>query len=223
MGSINSQGSAAKVYQSEPRIALHETQHAIQRREGFDPGASDTHIKEMKEISSRDAKRALDEANSMGVMRALMDREGLSAAEAYKKMMQEENYYGDSTHLSTERVRDHMIATAPKFSTEAHARHADSRGAGVRAALKEFPPLDDAQALEAYHKNMGEVEARTTEARRHLTLEERRARFPMKDYDRPPESLYSQDALYAPRTRLNPENLKSSAGADRFINKIVGP
>lgn len=223
MGSINSQGSAARVDRSEPRIALHEVQHAIQRREGFDPGARDTFIKSMKALPLKQANEHENGIRMAATMRGHMDDYTLSASQAYDRMLREGNHLGERSRAEHPEMREWLERTASDHRYSSLESRAAGKSEDTARVREQFPPLDDAQALEAYHKNMGEAEARTTEARRHLTLEERRARFPMKDYDRPPESLYSQDELYTPRTRLNPENLKSSAGADRFINKIVGP
>jgi hypothetical protein len=228
MGEVNSQGSAASPDPRERSVALHELQHSIQEREGFDGGANPTHIQNMKAVPTKVALSNLDDAENARTLRKMMDS-GQSFDEAFNSMGHDEVHAGSAENFNRPGMREWYKSTTADFSSDNLRRNESRKVEDFVKERENFPPLTASEAREAYFKNMGETEARTTEARKDLTLEERRNRFPMKDYDRPAGSLYSEGNLYAPRTRLNPENLKrpgdglAQTGEARFINKIVGP
>lgn len=152
---------------SPKSVTLHELQHPIQAEEGFSRGAAlDTFTQQKEAELARDAlvwRREMD--RHQGDLSARND----AVAEEYKKLgapdwvpsAEARNLamdYGGNPTVELERVRDFY---------------------GLDKKTTPYTPR------QMYGRTLGEVEARTVQARKDLTPDERRARPPWEDYDIP--------------------------------------
>jgi len=145
-------------------VGIHELQHAIQRREGFERGANPREFKDkaipakLKDVAFAKSMREMAIANRMRDL-------GYPVAE------------GKVLNLS----RPDMIKKVKEFG-EKDPNLLLLLGEHQQAAekLKKYP-----DKYTQYVRSAGEVEARAAEARRMLSPEERRATFPPKSYDTP--------------------------------------
>jgi hypothetical protein len=145
-------------------VGIHELQHAVQRREGFQRGANPREFKnkaipaKLKDVAFAKSMREMAIANRMRDM-------GYPVAE------------GKVLNLS----RPDMIKKVKEFG-EKDPNLLLLLGEHQQAAekLKKYP-----DKYTQYVRSAGEVEARAAEARRMLSPEERRATFPPKSYDIP--------------------------------------
>ena len=145
-------------------VGIHELQHAIQRREGFQRGANPKEFKnkpipaKLKDVAFTKSMREMAIANRMRDL-------GYPVAE------------GKVLNLS----RPDMIKKVKEFG-EKDPNLLLWLGEHQQAAekLKKYP-----DKYTQYVRSAGEVEARAAEARRLLSPEERRATFPPKSFDVP--------------------------------------
>jgi hypothetical protein len=148
--------------------ALHEMQHAIQRREGFQRGANPAEFKDKKiPANLRDVvfSRSMREMAIANKMREL----GYPVAEG--KVL---NLNRPDTFKKVEKYaeNDEQLGRLVAEWQQANDK------------LKKYP-----DKYTQYARTAGEVEARAVEARRKMTPEERRATFPLKSYDVPPQDV----------------------------------
>jgi hypothetical protein len=149
-------------------VGIHELQHAIQRREGFERGANPREFKDkaipakLKDVAFVKSMREMAIANRMRDL-------GYPVAE------------GKVLNLS----RPDMIKKVKEFG-EKDPNLLLLLGEHQQAAekLKKYP-----DKYTQYVRSAGEVEARAAEARRMLSPEERRATFPPKSYDIPSKDI----------------------------------
>jgi hypothetical protein len=148
--------------------ALHEMQHAIQRREGFQRGANPAEFKDKKiPANLRDVafSRSMREMAIANKMREL----GYPVAEG--KVL---NLNRPDTFKKVEKYAesDEQLGRLVGEWQQANDK------------LKKYP-----DKYTQYARTAGEVEARAVETRRKMTPEERRATFPLKSYDVPPQDV----------------------------------
>jgi hypothetical protein len=148
--------------------ALHEMQHAIQRREGFQRGANPAEFKDKKiPANLRDVvfSRSMREMAIANKMREL----GYPVAE------------GKVLNLN----RPDTLRKVEKYAeNDQQLGQLVAEWQQANDKLKKYP-----DKYTQYARTAGEVEARAVEARRKMTPEERRATFPMKSYDVPPQDV----------------------------------
>lgn len=153
------------------RILLHETQHAVQAREGFVPGANTESFIRRSTVRARDraAQRLQEMAEGLDLTRAeeslpltvsgLWQNEKRAAAlvtpEAEAKLFLDQGYPLDST--------DRLIRRYGDRYREAQIEHAEAQQAYQEERNRAF---------ETYQRDYGETEARNTEARSRRTTEE---------------------------------------------------
>ena len=150
------------------RAAIHEMQHAIQNREGFQRGANPKEFKnkaipaKLKDVAF---KRAMQEMAISNKMRELgypiTEGKGLnlSLPDVQKKVQE----YGEKD--------PNLLLLLGEY------RQASEK-------LKKYP-----NRFEQYTRSAGETEARAVQARQMMSPEERRATFPFKSYDIPLDKL----------------------------------
>jgi hypothetical protein len=148
--------------------ALHEMQHAIQRREGFQRGANPAEFKDKKiPANLRDVvfSRSMREMAIANKMREL----GYPVAEG--KVL---NLNRPDTFKKVEKYaeNDEQLGRLVAEWQQANDK------------LKKYP-----DKYTQYARTAGEVEARAVETRRKMTPEERRATFPLKSYDVPSQDV----------------------------------
>lgn len=150
------------------RTAIHEMQHAIQRREGFQRGASPAEFKnktipaKLKDVAFSRSMREMAIANKMREM-------GYPIAE------------GKVLNLSRPDTMEKVRAYADK---DEQLKNLVSEWESANEKLKKYP-----DKATQYVRSAGEVEARAVQARQKMTPEERRATFPLKSYDTPIEDI----------------------------------
>lgn len=148
--------------------ALHEMQHAIQRREGFQRGSNPAEFKDKKiPANLRDVAfaRSMREMAIANKMREL----GYPVAE------------GKVLNLN----RPDTLKKVEKYAeNDQQLGQLVAEWQQANDKLKKYP-----DKYTQYARTAGEVEARAVEARRKMTPEERRATFPMKSYDVPPQDV----------------------------------
>ena len=148
--------------------ALHEMQHAIQRREGFQRGANPAEFKDKKiPANLRDVafSRSMREMAIANKMREL----GYPVAE------------GKVLNLN----RPDTLKKVEKYAeSDEQLGRLVAEWQQANDKLKKYP-----DKYTQYARTAGEVEARAVETRRKMTPEERRATFPLKSYDVPPQDV----------------------------------
>ena len=149
-------------------VAIHEMQHAIQQREGFQRGANPRDLKnkaipaKLKDVVF---KRAMQEMAISNKMRELgypiTEGKGLnlSLPDVQKKVQE----YGEKD--------PNLLLLLGEY------RQASEK-------LKKYP-----NRFEQYTRSAGETEARAVQTRQMMSPEERRATFPFKSYDIPLDEL----------------------------------
>jgi hypothetical protein len=146
------------------RTAIHEMQHAIQRREGFQRGANPAEFKnkaipaKLKDVAFSRSMREMAIANKMREM-GYPIAEGKVLNLARPNTMEKVKAYADNDEQLKNLVNEWEIANEK---------------------LKKYP-----DKATQYVRSAGEVEARAVQARQKMTPEERRATFPLKSYDTP--------------------------------------
>jgi len=146
------------------KTAIHEMQHAIQRREGFQRGASPAEFKnkvipaKLKDVAFSRSMREMAIANKMREM-------GYPIAE------------GKVVNLARPDTMGKVRAYADK---DEQLKNLVGEWESANEKLKKYP-----DKATQYVRSAGEVEARAVQARQKMTPEERRATFPLKSYDTP--------------------------------------
>jgi len=146
------------------KTAIHEMQHAIQRREGFQRGASPAEFKnkvipaKLKDVAFSRSMREMAIANKMREM-------GYPIAE------------GKVLNLARPDTMGKVRAYADK---DEQLKNLVGEWESANEKLKKYP-----DKATQYVRSAGEVEARAVQARQKMTPEERRATFPLKSYDTP--------------------------------------
>jgi hypothetical protein len=146
------------------KTAIHEMQHAIQRREGFQRGANPAEFKnkvipaKLKDVAFSRSMREMAIANKMREM-------GYPIAE------------GKVLNLARPDTMGKVRAYADK---DEQLKNLVGEWESANEKLKKYP-----DKATQYVRSAGEVEARAVQARQKMTPEERRATFPLKSYDTP--------------------------------------
>lgn len=148
--------------------ALHEMQHAIQRREGFQRGSNPAEFKDKKiPANLRDVafSRSMREMAIANKMREL----GYPVAEGkVLNLNRPDTFNKVGKYAESDEQLGRLVAEWQQANDK----------------LKKYP-----DKYTQYARTAGEVEARAVEARRKMTPEERRATFPLKSYDVPPQDV----------------------------------
>ena len=148
--------------------ALHEMQHAIQRREGFQRGSNPAEFKDKKiPANLRDVvfSRSMREMAIAKKMREL----GYPVAEGkVLNLNRPDTFKKVEKYAESDEQLGRLVAEWQQANDK----------------LKKYP-----DKYTQYARTAGEVEARAVEARRKMTPEERRAIFPLKSYDVPPQDV----------------------------------
>lgn len=146
------------------QTAIHEMQHAIQRREGFQRGANP------KEFKNKAVPPRLKDAAFSRAMRE----------QAISNRMRELGYplaEGKNLNLAMpdlqRKVREYAEKDPNLLMLLGEYQQANEK-------LKKYPDKFD-----QYTRSAGETEARAVQARQMMSPEERRATFPFKSYDIP--------------------------------------
>jgi len=154
--------------QAVARAGIHELQHAIQRREGFQRGANPRDLKN-KAIPPRLKDVAFSRAMREQAISNRMRDLGYPIAE------------GRNLNLSQpdlqRKVREYAEKDPNLLLLLGEYQQASEK-------LKKYPDKFD-----QYIRSAGETEARAVQARQMMTPEERRATFPLKSYDIPLNEL----------------------------------
>ena len=150
---------AARDRGSIKSILAHELQHAVQEAEGFAKGGSPRMFEKGVALSER----------GRGVLEDLRDSLGSGSLTSPREIVDNFKYFREG---ELER-----IAAKHKFKTVNE----------LQKFLKEETLQRD--PVEQYKRLAGEAEARATQARRGMTMEQRRAKFPYESYDVPIEEL----------------------------------
>lgn len=144
--------------------ALHEMQHAIQRREGFQRGSNPAEFKDKKiPANLRDVvfSRSMREMAIANKMREL----GYPVAEGkVLNLNRPDTFKKVEKYAESDKQLGRLVAEWQQANDK----------------LKKYP-----DKYTQYARTGGEVEARAVETRRKMTPEERRATFPLKSYDVP--------------------------------------
>ena len=146
------------------KTAIHEMQHAIQRREGVQRGANPAEFKnktipaKLKDVAFSRSMREMAIANKMREM-------GYPIAE------------GKVLNLARPDTMGKVRAYANK---DEQLKNLVGEWESANEKLKKYP-----DKATQYVRSAGEVEARAVQARQKMTPEERRATFPLKSYDTP--------------------------------------
>ena len=150
------------------RTAIHEMQHAIQRREGFQRGANP------KEFKNKAIPPRLKDAAFSRAMRE----------QAISNRMRELGYpLAENKNLNLampdlqRKVREYAEKDPNLLMLLGEYRQASEK-------LKKYPDKFD-----QYIRSAGETEARAVQARQMMSPEERRATFPFKSYDIPIDEI----------------------------------
>ena len=148
--------------------ALHEMQHAIQRREGFQRGSNPAEFKDKKiPANLRDVvfSRSMREMAIANKMREL----GYPVAEGkVLNLNRPDTFKKVEKYAESDEQLGRLVAEWQQANDK----------------LKKYP-----DKYTQYARTAGEVEARAVETRRKMTPEERRAIFPLKSYDVPPQDV----------------------------------
>lgn len=153
---------------------LHESQHAIQRAEGFPTGGSPTQYNQQREAQI--AQEALSWRRELAKMREKMPAADRHAVE--NAVIQEYQRLDMMDWLPSREVRD--IAGDTLGNPDEQLREV-TRLYGTDQRVTPLRPK------EVYDRLAGEVEARNVQTRRDFTPEERRTRPPWETQDVPDE------------------------------------
>ena len=197
-------GKWFKNHEDALNTTLHEVQHAVQHKEGFDFGASPEGIKLAKNRNYADAVEQHDHSmNAMAFKEFLEKHPGIDPELAWN-MMNDVNAGLWPGKPPSPDMKAYFVTHVPKLSSDA-VKHFVTRDKRILEKMrKESPPITDRDALELYMQNFGETEARATEQRVNKNQAQRMARFPLRDYDRPYDKLKLQSELYDTESRSQP-------------------
>lgn len=185
-------------------VTLHEVQHAIQNREGFDPGASREGILKARNAEYENAVERAEYFQNAVTMKQLMDENpGMRIVDAYNTMIDRAMYM--SKQPSSEMKK--LLLTGTVYDDLASLKYNVRKN--IERAQKAKTISKD-QAHDLYMRNMGETEARATQHRAHMNRAEREWRYPLSSYDRPVEDLMSAKDLYDPYTPAKTISLKDA-------------
>lgn len=140
-------------------ILSHELQHAVQEAEGFARGGSPRMFEKGVALSER----------GKGVLEDLRESLGSGSLTSPREIVDNLKYFREG---ELERIA---------------AKHNFKSADELEKFLKEETLQRD--PVEQYKRLAGEAEARATQARRGMTMEQRRAKFPYESYDVPIEEL----------------------------------
>jgi hypothetical protein len=148
--------------------ALHEMQHAVQRREGFERGGS------LAEFKNKPIPAKLKDVAFARSMREM----------AIANKMRDLGYP----------IAENKVLNLSRGDTLNKVRDFAEKDQQLKALLGEYLDLNAKLAKypdkgTQYARLLGEVEARAVQARQDMTPEERRATFPLKSYDIPIEQI----------------------------------
>jgi len=147
---------------------LHEMQHAIQRREGFERGGN------LAEFKNKPIPARLKDVAFSRSMREM----------AIANKMRELGYP----------LAENKVLNLSRPDTLNKVRNFAEKDEQLKTLLNEYQDLNAKLAKypdkgTQYARLLGEVEARAVQARRHMTPEQRRETFPLKSYDIPLEEI----------------------------------
>lgn len=150
--------------------AVHESQHAVQAREGFAPGGA-------PEMAFRDPR--------------IWGR-GAAGSDAARKMLRQKREDLQKPMTLAEYAK--AAWGTSEITPELRKAYGD-----YRKTLKNLPPAIEAElqktvSKEWYRRLAGEAEARATQSRINLTDAERRALYPEESYDVPIDQLIMRDS-----------------------------
>lgn len=138
---------------------LHELQHAVQKREGFDPGDSEGRILE------NDYEKARGHAQFEDTLQAAIDiRNGNGL---FREINPDAAELADDKSVTLEQIEDHL--------------HFMQKNRPTR--------ITPVKAREMYNAAGGEVEARATEKRKTMNRATRKQSYPMESYDTPQDQI----------------------------------
>lgn len=141
------------------KSALHELQHAIQEKEGFAIGG--------------------DMSSATAYARGFKNMDEFSAA----KKSAEDAYWASRKAVD-------QAMSAPRYKGQAaDIRKFQEAERGAQQTMKQFQTGNTAEAMDAYRRLGGEAEARATEARMNMNMQQRREVFPLDSYDVPLDQL----------------------------------
>jgi hypothetical protein len=178
---------------------LHELQHAVAAEEGHDPGANIAHTYQQRNAKAHEYMQYQDNfltAKEAG--RVMKENPGMTPEIALKEIIDSTNYYGRAPTASDREVVLRILGDPNRYPEDKLAAMASA----ARGIAQNHGMITKDQGLELYMKNIGETEARATQKRRDMTPDQRRARFPMKDYD--PGPYYTAKELYDTSLRIKP-------------------
>ena len=150
---------AARDRGSIKSILAHELQHAVQEAEGFARGGSPRMFEKGVALSER----------GRGVLEDLRDSLGSGSLTSPREIVDNLKYFREGE--------------LDRIAAKHNFKNADE----LQKFLKEETLQRD--PVEQYKRLAGEAEARATQARRGMTMEQRRAKFPYESYDFPIEEL----------------------------------
>jgi hypothetical protein len=183
--------------------ALHEVQHAIQNREGWEPGTNpDAIFRNKNDIFNYHFDYSNHMATARVARKIIAENPGMPAQHALDEVLKRADHYGYEEHYTPggpnrqyviDLIRNQQISDEELKILELENR---------MQAQKHSITKDQADAI--YRRTMGETEARATQKRKDMTMAERRARFPMKDYENLDKGLFTEYQAYDPLTVLKP-------------------
>jgi hypothetical protein len=178
---------------------LHELQHAVAAAEGHDPGANVAHTYKQRNAKANEYMQLQDNflttRAALGVMK---ENPGMTPEIALKEIIDSANHYGRAPTASDREIILRMLGDPKNYPEDRLAAYASA----ARGTAQNHGMITRDQGLELYRKNIGETEARATQKRMDMTPDQRRARFPMKDYD--PGPYYTAEQLYDSTLKIKP-------------------
>lgn len=144
------------------RLLVHETQHIIQEKEGFIPGAN---VGEY--MDAADAAKYAQAQTNLGAFLASSDRDTLNSISSKLRVPENDRPVSPQSIMNAALKQDRLMASFPP-EEKALLRE-------YQRLVREYLPLHKRreEAYAKYRKSGGEVEARTSEARIPLTQGER--------------------------------------------------
>jgi hypothetical protein len=161
---------------TQRQTLLHEVQHAIQNREGFQQGGNPATFDQQAV-----AEKARDLLAWQREIRRKLDQSpGIGWHEAEQAAIKEYNEIGAADMLPTPEVRD-MARNPYKYFDSDPEEFVKLYGLDQR--------VTPYSGMDIYKRLGGEAEARAVEARRNFSPQKRREVFPLDSYDVPINSL----------------------------------
>jgi hypothetical protein len=203
---------------------LHEMQHQVQDKSGWQPGANPNSIfaaknagakkmeqvRMIKEAEMRDAEQQSHISSTAHEVRDAMDTEMLDFDKALSSVLHNQNHAGEAIDY-VPGGRHYDIVRKMAMGNDARdlqaQRVADWREFVKRQADHDAlpAPITKKEAHAIYERSYGETEARVVQHRRNLTPEQRRQQFPMDDYKiESPRGMLTEDEVYDPMKRIMP-------------------